>query len=226
MESVTSTEGLKLFVQHWQPAGAARGTVQIVHGLGEHSGRYEGVAETLVAAGWRVVAHDLRGHGRSEGPRGGIADSDSMPADVVAVMDAVRQSGPHVLLGHSLGGLIAARFVAERLARIGRQAGLDIAKALAPGELRERHGAELLGARQRAHARIAAMALHDASEAGPRDELHDLREQGLADMHVHPQRLSSLGKYAVLGDRSSNRHQTKSAARPRQCLRVGAASLV
>ena len=119
MESVTSADGLKLLVREWPAAGAASGriggTVQIVHGLGEHSGRYEGVAQTLSAAGWRVVAHDLRGHGRSEGPRGGIADSASLPADVAAVMDATRQSGPHVLLGHSLGGLIAARFVAESL---------------------------------------------------------------------------------------------------------------
>ena len=113
-----------------------------------------------------------------------------------------------------------------QLGRVRRQTGLDVAQALAPGQLRERHGAELLGAGQRAHAGVAAMALHDAREAGPRHELHDLSEQGLADVHAHLQRLSSLGKYAVLEDRSSSRHQTKSAARPRQCLRIVSARLV
>ncbi len=113
-----------------------------------------------------------------------------------------------------------------QLGQIGRQIGLDIAQALAPSQLRKRHGAELLGARPRAHTGVAAMALHDASEAGPRDELHDLREQGLADVHEFPQRQSSPGKCAVLEDRSSSRHQTRSADRRRQCLRIDAARLV
>ncbi len=116
--SVTARDGLALALRHWPAAGAARGTVQIVHGLGEHSGRYEALAAALNAAGWRVVAHDLRGHGRSAGPRGAIPDSAALLSDLAVVMDAVRQGGPHVLLGHSLGGLIAARFVAGGLAPV------------------------------------------------------------------------------------------------------------
>ena len=60
-----------------------------------------------------------------------------------------------------------------QLGRIGRQTGLDVAKALAPAQLREGHGAELLCARQAAHTGIAGVALHDAREARPRFELHD-----------------------------------------------------
>jgi alpha-beta hydrolase superfamily lysophospholipase len=90
--------------------------VQIVHGLGEHIGRYGAVAAQLNAAGWHVVGHDHRGHGRSEGRRGAIADSHCLLADLAAVMDRQRGPGMHVLLGHSLGGLIASRFVAEALA--------------------------------------------------------------------------------------------------------------
>ncbi len=116
--SVTARDGLALHLRHWPAAGAARGTVQIVHGLGEHSGRYEALAAALNAAGWRVVAHDLRGHGRSAGPRGAIPDSAALLSDLAVVMDAVRQGGPYVLLGHSLGGLIAARFVAGGLAPV------------------------------------------------------------------------------------------------------------
>jgi alpha-beta hydrolase superfamily lysophospholipase len=113
---VSTSDGLKLHWRRWQADGDSPRTVQIVHGLGEHSGRYEHVAAALNAAGWNVLSHDLRGHGRSDGKRGVIADSQALLADVALVMDAGRDpSGLHVLLGHSMGGLIAARFVAERL---------------------------------------------------------------------------------------------------------------
>ena len=95
----------------------AHGTVQIVHGLGEHIGRYEALAVALNAAGWHVAGHDQRGHGRSEGARGTIDGPQSLLADLCAVSDHVREGGRLVLLGHSLGGLIAARFVAEGLNR-------------------------------------------------------------------------------------------------------------
>jgi alpha-beta hydrolase superfamily lysophospholipase len=119
MESLRTVDGLQLHLQHWPAPGAARGTVQLVHGLGEHIGRYAHVAAALNAAGWHVAGHDLRGHGRSEGRRGRLADSHAMLSDVALVHDALRQAQPggvHVLLGHSMGGLIAGRFVAEALA--------------------------------------------------------------------------------------------------------------
>ncbi len=99
----------------------ARGTVLIVHGLGEHIGRYEALAAQLNSWGWHVVGHDQRGHGASGGPRGDIADSESLLRDLAMVIDEVRADpqlgrGPLVLLGHSMGGLVAARFVAGGLA--------------------------------------------------------------------------------------------------------------
>ena len=120
MEPLTTLDGLQLHLHHWPAPGvsAARGTVQIVHGLGEHIGRYAHVAAALNAAGWFVAGHDLRGHGRSTGQRGRLADSHAMLADVAVVHDTLRRArpgGPFVLLGHSLGGLIAARFAAEAL---------------------------------------------------------------------------------------------------------------
>jgi alpha-beta hydrolase superfamily lysophospholipase len=89
--------------------------VQIVHGLGEHIGRYAALAAALNAAGWNVAGHDHRGHGRSEGPRGTIAGTQSLLADLGQAIDHLRDGGRRVLLGHSLGGLIAARFVAAGL---------------------------------------------------------------------------------------------------------------
>ena len=115
METLTTRDGLRLYVQRWPAPGVAHSTVQIVHGLGEHIGRYGALAAVLNAAGWHVAGHDHRGHGRSEGARGTIAGPQSLLADLSAVSDHVRDGSRLVLLGHSLGGLIAARFVAEGL---------------------------------------------------------------------------------------------------------------
>ena len=115
METLTTRDGLRLYLQRWPAPGVAHGTVQIVHGLGEHIGRYAALAAALNAAGWHVAGHDHRGHGRSEGARGTIAGPQSLLADLGAVSDHVRDGSRLVLLGHSLGGLIAARFVAEGL---------------------------------------------------------------------------------------------------------------
>jgi alpha-beta hydrolase superfamily lysophospholipase len=122
MEYLITPDRIKLHLQRWPlpaPAAgqpAAKGTVQIVHGLGEHIGRYEALAQALNAAGWHVAGHDQRGHGLSEGPRGTIAGKHTLLLDLMAVIDHVRTPGKHVLLGHSMGGLVAARFVAEELA--------------------------------------------------------------------------------------------------------------
>jgi alpha-beta hydrolase superfamily lysophospholipase len=116
MPNLTTSDGLKLHVQEW-PCDDARGTVLIVHGLGEHIGRYEHVAAQLLRCGRNVVGYDQRGHGESEGARGRLNRSDDLLCDLALVIDAVRLRlpGPLVLLGHSLGGLVAARMVAGGL---------------------------------------------------------------------------------------------------------------
>ncbi len=116
-ERFLTGDGLALSRRDWPATGTARGTVLIVHGLGEHMGRYEHVATTLAAQGWRVVAYDQRGHGRSPGPRGAIPDDEALLRDLAAVIDALRaeRGGALLLLGHSMGGLVAARFAAEGL---------------------------------------------------------------------------------------------------------------
>jgi alpha-beta hydrolase superfamily lysophospholipase len=140
MQSLLTEDGLRLHLRHWPAPVPARGTVQIVHGLGEHIGRYEHVAAALNAAGWDVIGHDQRGHGRSEGARGTIPHPDALLADLARVMDEWRRRPgqmdvmghagrrrAHLLLGHSMGGLVAARFVAEGLAATpaGWQRGVD-----------------------------------------------------------------------------------------------------
>lgn len=100
-------------MQRW-PSTGSRGTVLLVHGLGEHIGRYDHVAEWLAARGWQVVGYDQRGHGRSGGGRGVIPTADALLDDLGRVVDTVRPAkGPLLLLAHSMGGAVAAQFVAE-----------------------------------------------------------------------------------------------------------------
>lgn len=109
---LVTPDGVSLQLRRWPSAGA-RGTALIVHGLGEHIGRYEHVAAWLTARGWQVVGFDQRGHGRSGGARGVIPTADALLEDLAQVIDAVRPAvGPLVLLGHSMGGAVAAHFVA------------------------------------------------------------------------------------------------------------------
>lgn len=117
MDTLTLADGTRLQCHAWPAGGASRGRVLIVHGLGEHGGRYGHVAAALNAADWDVSCYDQRGHGRSDGKRG-AAPTDAAPfEDLAAIIDALPAStGPLILLGHSMGGLIAARFVAEALA--------------------------------------------------------------------------------------------------------------
>lgn len=111
-----TADGCKLYVREW-PCDDARGTVLIVHGLGEHIGRYEHVAAQLLRCGRNVVGYDQRGHGESAGKRGRLNRPNDLLHDLAVVIDAVRarHPGPLVLLGHSMGGGVAARFVAGAL---------------------------------------------------------------------------------------------------------------
>ncbi|MET0332905.1 MAG: lysophospholipase [Rhizobacter sp.] len=114
--TLTTSDGLSLHLQAW-PTPSARGTVLLVHGLGEHAGRYAHVAAHLNRDGWNVVGYDHRGHGRSDGAKGRLNTADDMLRDLGLVVGALRQAhpGPLVLLGHSMGGLVVARYVAEGL---------------------------------------------------------------------------------------------------------------
>ncbi len=118
MQALHTIDELPLHLRRWSIRGVGRGTVLLVHGLGEHIGRYEHLAERLNAAGWHVAGYDQRGHGASAGARGAIAQPDSLLSDLACVIDALRSEPPQplVLLGHSMGGLVVARFVAEGLA--------------------------------------------------------------------------------------------------------------
>jgi alpha-beta hydrolase superfamily lysophospholipase len=106
------TAGLSIFWQAWLPE-PAHTVFLLAHGLGEHSGRYTHVADSFSGKGYAVFALDHRGHGKSAGKRGHVEKF----ADYIADLDLLRHraaeqfSGKKIfLLGHSLGGLIAAHY--------------------------------------------------------------------------------------------------------------------
>jgi alpha-beta hydrolase superfamily lysophospholipase len=102
-------DGAPLFRRAWPAAGRPRGVLINLHGLGDHPGLYPAVSEHFTARGFAVHAPDLRGNGRSPGPRGHIDSWGEYREDLrrfVAVVRAEEPSLPLFLLGHSLGGLI------------------------------------------------------------------------------------------------------------------------
>lgn len=107
-------EGLALYYQSWQPEEPARGLLVIVHGHGEHSGRYKHVVNHLVPQGFVVYALDHRGHGRSPGQRGYVNDVAEFRGDVRAFVQLAATAHPDLplfIMGHSLGGLITLDYV-------------------------------------------------------------------------------------------------------------------
>ena len=116
MDNVTETftlpteDGVRLYVRSWMPTGDARGVVCIVHGMGEHGGRYAHVASTLVRAGLAVYAVDQRGHGLTPGKRGHAPSAERLALDAARFvgMAGARHPGlPLFLYGHSMGGNVA-----------------------------------------------------------------------------------------------------------------------
>lgn len=120
--------GRVLYLRHWRrETEIALGTLLCIHGLSEHSGRYAPLAAAACGAGLDVLAVDLVGHGRSPGRRGHMQDftEDHLGAvdELMAGADAAGLDAPRILLGHSLGGLIAARWAQVHRGE-GRIAGL------------------------------------------------------------------------------------------------------
>jgi alpha-beta hydrolase superfamily lysophospholipase len=104
------------FLRHW-PVSTPRARLILIHGFGEHSGRYGHVADALNARGVDVTSFDLRGHGESGGTRVFIERFDDYLDDVASVLENVEAASsgePLFLLGHSMGGQIAALFALER----------------------------------------------------------------------------------------------------------------
>jgi len=109
----TAKDGLTIFHQVWSPEERPKAILLIIHGLGEHSGRYQNYVDYFAPRGYAIYALDLRGHGRSGGKRGHVNRFDDYLNDVRQLHDLARAAEPDrkiFMLGHSLGSLIALTY--------------------------------------------------------------------------------------------------------------------
>jgi len=105
--------GTRLFYRSARPP-SERALVVCLHGIGDHSGLYPMVFEALVPLGFGVVAPDLRGNGRSPGPRGHVDRWADFREDLRCFIAGSRSGGPLFLLGNSMGGLVALDYALEQ----------------------------------------------------------------------------------------------------------------
>jgi alpha-beta hydrolase superfamily lysophospholipase len=104
-ETVSAGDGVSLFCRVWEPSSAFVATLIMVHGLGEHSGRYVHVGKFFAEAGFRTIAFDQRGHGRSGGRPVFMKEYRVLGDDVGGIVNRFA-SGPTFLFGHSFGGQV------------------------------------------------------------------------------------------------------------------------
>ncbi len=119
--TLTAFDGLSIYHQSWLADGDPKGVVMLVHGLGEHSGRYGHVAGRLIAAGYAVHALDHRGHGKSDGTRVYVKSYDEFMADLIqfrAHVEGEHPGVPFIILGHSMGGNLAMGHVLDHQAGV------------------------------------------------------------------------------------------------------------
>lgn len=125
LSPLTASDGDNIAVQDWPfthnglAGDQPRGTVLIVHGLGEHAQRYADVADAINQWGYTVRSYDQYGHGDSGGLRGGLPHATRLLADLADVVDSTRRlmadDEPLILLGHSMGGIVATQFVLHKV---------------------------------------------------------------------------------------------------------------
>lgn len=118
--TLATADGLELTARAWLPR-EPRTLLALVHGLAEHSGRYQDFAAQAVARGIGLVAVDLRGHGASPGERSWVERFDDYLLDVDALWawaGELAGDRPRFLMGHSMGGAIALRWLARHPAEV------------------------------------------------------------------------------------------------------------
>ncbi len=111
--ALTSDDGINFFVRGWEPDAKPKAVIALIHGLGEHTGRYEHVAKAMTDAGYAMVGFDLRGHGKSSGTRGHFPSLDAVMQDIQKFLVYLTEryaNIPHFLYGHSLGGLLVLTY--------------------------------------------------------------------------------------------------------------------
>jgi alpha-beta hydrolase superfamily lysophospholipase len=128
--------GLNLYYQSWHPEGKARAVLAIAHGLGGHSGLFGNVVEYFIPKNYAVYGFDLRGNGRSQGPRGHINSWGEFREDMRTFLQLIETQEPGCpcfLVGHSVGAVIVFDYVLRSPAAASALKGvIALAPALGP----------------------------------------------------------------------------------------------
>ena len=112
-----SFDGLDMYARSWAPQGTPKAVIMLVYGHGEHVGRYDHVAAALTEKGYAMLGFDLRGHGKSGGPRGHTPSYEALMDDIAAFSRQTdeRYAGlPRFLYGHSMGGNLVINYTLRR----------------------------------------------------------------------------------------------------------------
>lgn len=119
---IETSDGISLFIRDYpllnvtdNVSGTHIPGIIIMHGLGEHSGRYVHIAKFFQTLGFRVRSFDQRGHGQSTGARGDVPDNEAIVRDIAFIVEdfSAQLAQPPFLFAHSMGGLFATRFALE-----------------------------------------------------------------------------------------------------------------
>jgi len=115
LDTMQTVDGLGLFAQTWLPAAAPVANLALIHGFGEHSGRYHNLVDEMLRHDIAVHTFDHRGHGHSPGPRGHIRSWQDYQNDVASLLTKVRSQNqaPVFLMGHSMGALIVLDYMLQ-----------------------------------------------------------------------------------------------------------------
>lgn len=115
----TGTDQLKIYGQVWQPlpGNEVKAVIALVHGMGEHSGRYRRFAEYLTGKGIAIISYDQRGHGKSEGKKGHITHYNQLLDGIDELLERTRlqfKDKPVFLYGHSMGGNLVLNYALKK----------------------------------------------------------------------------------------------------------------
>jgi len=188
-------DGITFFIQGWEPDTDPRASLALIHGLGEHTGRYAHVGRAMTDLGYALVGFDLRGHGRSGGARGHAASLDVYMQDIRQFLDLLAQRYPgipHFLYGHSLGGLLSLSYALQYSAGL---KGVMVTGAALRSSLQEQKGkiaiAKLLGAL------LPALTLQSGLDPTTISRDRKVVDAYVSDRLVHYSTSLGLGKSAL-----------------------------
>jgi alpha-beta hydrolase superfamily lysophospholipase len=188
-------DGITFFMQGWEPDTNPRALLALIHGLGEHTGRYVHVGKAMTDAGYALVGFDLRGHGKSGGARGHAASLDVYMQDIRQFSDLLAQRYPGIprfLYGHSLGGLLSLSYALQYSAGL---KGVVVTGAALRSSLQEQKGkiaiAKLLGAL------LPALTLQSGLDPTTISRDRKVVDAYVSDRLVHYSTSLGLGKSAL-----------------------------